>query len=1779
MSGSLAPDALDEADPFAGIDPHMQGPAPESTEDPFSDVPALGTSTSTIGAFGAHAARGVAPAVGGMVAAGAGAEAGAEIGAGVGALGGPLGAGVGAAVGGFVGGVGGFFAGSYATEGVQDYAIHELPMEMQEPLGISDRAQRAQEQEHPYASFLGGLVPYALTMYPGAPTLAAGKLPEGATTFQRIMANPATSRVFGGAAMGGMELGQEEWKGETPNWARIGISTGFGLLFNKPTSFGEHLTSFGEQTARSAMTPVRGAMVGAAMRANVGEVPEPPPPTAAPTEPDQAYRTVTHYPLLDIPPEGILRPDEPTVAMAADLGVVGQGVTENTFRGGEAVSPNARANATNAAADEQSLLGPRPTPDADEVARRLDPDAFTERDRLLGIQDTLRDWVNEQSAPGEDTFADLDARRYAAEEALRNANPNSPAARNFRATLTDLAAERAEMIRRSAAAASGEAVSGPDILLARQHLGAIDRQLLDLGPRLAAARRRAADFVGQPEEPVAEPEAAEEQPAVPAYSPGVAQTIPAQEVTPSATVPPEVGRSVDDQRANIIAAETARLTAAGMTQQEAETNAQVIAAHYVTRAARFGGKIGTAESLYTERAPEVRREAEPATAPEPEPALAQQAQGKVRVAPGNVRSVVTLMRDANASTFMHETAHDWLKQFMGDAAHPEAPDDLKADATTLRSWLGRDEGWTGFLANGRPDKRPQEKFARTWEQYLREGVAPSQSLARVFGRFKDWLSAIYDAAKKVPGSQINEAVRGVFDRMLEGEPKRTTYAGDKEPPLSLAAIHRTDAAETEPHQAEAVGDRVMSEMAGQAAAPPPEIASEIAKVEAETAVQPKPGGPEPAAGAAEPGAEAGARPTEPGAVGQVVGQPGPVAPGSGVGERAGGVGAVRGEAVSEGAGVSGRAGESAGQRRGPEFAGATGPEQLAPTPTDTFTGGATDVVDLAGNIRVENLTPENFRQAIFDSAERNDEFNSVRPGLTKGQMLDLAEAYGLDASQVDEAKLAQLFGGMDGLAPKVLALRRAVVQSSEVVWKAMDAATQAGAGDEEVAALAIAVSRHDMLQGALAGATHNWGQTGSAFHSLVDGWGRAEDLNQLLKSTTGRDLFQLKMLAKLGKNMDTPGKISKWLRDAQERSYGRMILEYWINGLISGIATHVTYGISNELLAIEKAGPETAAAWAIGAVRQAFGRAGSRVQIGEVGAQFGASFRELPAAVQSALEAYRSGATTLLPGETARPWTAFQGETSPTFSRNMTNDPVGWKEVVGNAYSLVAGIRDGLRSVGDLVKTGGDPTAPLFSPVYGHGQIPNFAIRGTTVLPLGDLARLPSRNVAAIHSGFRAMNYSMEINALAYRQAVEEGLQGSARDARIAFLRQNPTQEMMDGAVGKSTELTLMGQGSKWVEALSQFINKPVNVPFLGETPILKFVDPFVHIAANIMNQAFIQRTPIGLISGEVRADLMGRNGNIAQDTSAARMLMGSAYAMTAGALAAQGLISGSGPVDPHQAAMWRLAGNQAHSVRIGDVWYDVHRMGTLGMLLGVSADLYETAHALGREDASVVGMSLMHAFGQNILDESFMRGPSDLIKALTESDRYGASYVRTFLSSFVPYSVGLAQMARASDPYTRQARTIMDTIRAHVPGLSESLLPRRDVWGQPMPNNDALLVPGLTAIYERRMTNDPVNMAMLNLGIAPAPVERMIRNVKLTDQQYDDFARVAGVTTKSRLDAIVRGQDFATWPRATQHDVIQEVIRQSRESARGWMMMKNPEIPREAAQMRGARREGKPIE
>lgn len=124
----------------------------------------------------------------------------------------------------------------------------------------------------------------------------------------------------------------------------------------------------------------------------------------------------------------------------------------------------------------------------------------------------------------------------------------------------------------------------------------------------------------------------------------------------------------------------------------------------------------------------------------------------------DAQTIINLYNSANLSTFLHETGHVFMNEMQKLVEAGVADEQLQKDYETLKEFVGGDIN----------SREAQEKLARGFEAYLREGKAPSVKLADAFSRFRDWLTAIYRTVRGL-NVEINDEVRGVFDRVLASE--------------------------------------------------------------------------------------------------------------------------------------------------------------------------------------------------------------------------------------------------------------------------------------------------------------------------------------------------------------------------------------------------------------------------------------------------------------------------------------------------------------------------------------------------------------------------------------------------------------------------------------------------------------------------------------------------------------------------------------------------------------------------------------------------------------------------------------------------------------------------------------------------------------------------------------------------------------------------------------------------------------------------------------------------
>lgn len=128
------------------------------------------------------------------------------------------------------------------------------------------------------------------------------------------------------------------------------------------------------------------------------------------------------------------------------------------------------------------------------------------------------------------------------------------------------------------------------------------------------------------------------------------------------------------------------------------------------------------------------------------------------------RSLVTLFKNADASTFVHEMGHMLLNDLIADGTASDASERAKSDLALVADYLGLDE--EVFKGSDKERLRVgHEKFARSFEAYLLTGQAPSMGLKGVFARFRKMLLSIY-ADVRVLDVELSPEITELFDRLL-----------------------------------------------------------------------------------------------------------------------------------------------------------------------------------------------------------------------------------------------------------------------------------------------------------------------------------------------------------------------------------------------------------------------------------------------------------------------------------------------------------------------------------------------------------------------------------------------------------------------------------------------------------------------------------------------------------------------------------------------------------------------------------------------------------------------------------------------------------------------------------------------------------------------------------------------------------------------------------------------------------------------------------------------------
>ena len=176
----------------------------------------------------------------------------------------------------------------------------------------------------------------------------------------------------------------------------------------------------------------------------------------------------------------------------------------------------------------------------------------------------------------------------------------------------------------------------------------------------------------------------------------------------------------------------------------------------------------------------------------------------------DLTNTITLTPDANATTLTHELAHYWLNERWQYLNSGLADENYKKDFAPLAKYLEIKDGQEKLT------RQQHEKFAKSFEAYLREGKAPSLELGRLFARLRRWMLRAYRDIKKELGVELNDDIRRTFDLMLAteeevaaAERERTYEPYTKQPGLTDEDVKRLERLREDAHNEAVV--RIMKE--------------------------------------------------------------------------------------------------------------------------------------------------------------------------------------------------------------------------------------------------------------------------------------------------------------------------------------------------------------------------------------------------------------------------------------------------------------------------------------------------------------------------------------------------------------------------------------------------------------------------------------------------------------------------------------------------------------------------------------------------------------------------------------------------------------------------------------------------------------------------------------------------------------------------------------------------------------------------------------------------------
>jgi hypothetical protein len=666
------------------------------------------------------------------------------------------------------------------------------------------------------------------------------------------------------------------------------------------------------------------------------------------------------------------------------------------------------------------------------------------------------------------------------------------------------------------------------------------------------------------------------------------------------------------------------------------------------------------------------------------------------------------------------------------------------------------------------------------------------------------------------------------------------------------------------------------------------------------------------------------------------------------------------------------------------------------------------------------------------------------------------------------------------------------------------------ASPEEAAEFAQTIHFHSVLQQSAKGYQTNVAQSLAVMRIPRGGM---DDIGEILQSVGGDS--NITRFAQAFIELKDPMARAEMIRKSAQGNVWEKLYTVYVNGLLSRPTTHIKNALSNTVF-IPWRMTERVAATGIGALRRAAG----------FGSTDAYRFAEIPAMLISTPVALKNGFALA-----AHAW--------------KTGVPKGWKDPAKIARQQSRMELFNYKADGSLLSAG--------------------------IKALNYATTLPGRSLMTADEWFKGINYTQELAAEATRLQIntfEEAIKAgktteeamTAGDSAIAdFLAEPPDYVAQLAEKGTFTQ-KLEGLGGE----LQKSAQANTAIGFAVRTQI-----PFISTPLNIMAET-ISRTPLGTLSKGLVTDIL-KGGTKESDMAMAKVGLGSAAMYGFSTMATNGSLTGSGPGDRGTRDAMTRQGWQPYSFVVnfsnidddvkqamskiptsvrygtgdykGKVFISYQGLEPVGALMAMSADYVDYAKYEGDNSRiNEIAGGLAFGFANYMMESPFLQGVSNVQQIFGEIfaasndkgrfingiDNVAKTFAEVSSKSVMPLSGALTSIKEKIDPLQRDYQAdpnlpaglkgLMDgfnKIRGNLPGLSESLPPKLNIWGEPS-SYEYAYAPWRMKEGKQR----PVDQAMIqlnaNVGMpsrevsAKDPATGISTSTKLTTEEYNEVLRIA---------------------------------------------------------------------